>query len=148
MLQSWAEHPAAPGPQLAPPTGFGEIPEDHVARFYLRHGYTLEQVERNSAFDLTDSFEGVERLLAEAQAASPAYRLVQWSAPTPEEYIAGYAWMKSRMSTDAPAAALEFDEETWAQFRVLALDAHLSIGRFVGLLVEREARGLEHGDDR
>jgi len=40
------------------------------------------------------------------------------------------------------------DEETWAQFRVLALDAHLSIGRFVGLLVEREARGLDLGDNQ
>ncbi|HEY9307855.1 MAG TPA: GNAT family N-acetyltransferase [Microbacterium sp.] len=91
VLQSWAEHPAAPGPQLAPPTGFGAIPEDHVARFYLRHGYALEQVERNSAFDLTGSFTGVERLLAEAQAASPDYRVVQWFAPTPEEFVAGYA---------------------------------------------------------
>jgi hypothetical protein len=45
-------------------------------------------------------------------------------------------------------ARLLVDEETWAQFRVLALDAHLSIGRFVGLLVEREARGLDLGDNQ
>ncbi|MGX5772291.1 GNAT family N-acetyltransferase [Microbacterium trichothecenolyticum] len=144
VLQSWAEHPAAPGPQLAPPTGFGEIPEDHVARFYLRHGYTLEQVERNSAFDLTGSFEGVQRLLAEAQAASPAYRLVQWSAPTPEEYIAGYAWMKSRMSTDAPAAALEFDEETWDAARIAEHDArYTSSGRTIQVTA---AQHIETGE--
>jgi GNAT superfamily N-acetyltransferase len=122
VLQSWAEHPAATGAQLAPPTGFGKIPEDHVARFYLRHGYALEQVERNSAFDLTGSFAGVERLLAEAEAASPDYRVVQWFAPTPEERVAGYAWMKSRMSTDAPSAALEFDEETWDAARIAEHD--------------------------
>ena len=57
VLQSWAEHPDAPGPRLAAPTGFGDIPEDHVARFYLRHGFTLEQIERNSAFDLQAPFD-------------------------------------------------------------------------------------------
>lgn len=130
VLQSWAEHPAAPGPQLAPPTGYGAIPEDHVARFYLRHGYKLEQVERNSAFDLTSSFASVERLLAQADAASAAYRVVQWFAPTPEEFVAGYAWMKSRMSTDAPSAALEFDEETWDAARIAEHDArYTSAGR-------------------
>jgi GNAT superfamily N-acetyltransferase len=123
VLQSWAEHPAAPGPQLEPPTGFGAVPEDHIARFFLRHGHSLEQVERNSAFDLTASFAGVERLLAEAQAASGAYRVVQWLAPTPPEYADGYAWMKSRMSTDAPAAAMEFDEETWDAARIAEHDA-------------------------
>lgn len=123
VLQSWAEHPAAPGPKLAPPTGFGEIPEDHAARFYLRHGFSLEQVERNSAFDLTAPFDTVERLLAEARAASTGYRIVQWFVPTPAEYAEGYAWMKSRMVTDAPAAALEFDEETWDAARIAEHDA-------------------------
>ena len=123
VLQSWAEHPAAPGPQLAPPTGFGAIPEDHIARFFVRHGYALEQVERNSAFDLTGSFDEVERLLAEARAASTDYRVVQWFAPTPPEFADGYAWMKSRMSTDAPAAALEFDEEKWDAARIAEHDA-------------------------
>lgn len=123
VLQSWAEHPAADGPRVAPPTGFGDIPEDHVARFFRRHGYALEQVERNSAFDLTGSFAGVERLLTEAHAASSDYRVVQWFAPTPPEFVEGYAWMKSRMSTDAPAAALEFDEETWDAARIAEHDA-------------------------
>ena len=34
VLQSWAEHPAGPGPVIVPPTGFGSIPEDRAARFY------------------------------------------------------------------------------------------------------------------
>ncbi|GAA5099928.1 GNAT family N-acetyltransferase [Microbacterium yannicii] len=144
VLQSWAEHPAAPGPQLVPPTGFGEIPRDHIARFYLRHGYALEQVERNSAFDLTASFAGVERLLAEAQAASPAYRVVQWFAPTPEEYAPGYAWMKSRMSTDAPAAALDFAEETWDTARIAEHDArYTSAGRTIQVTA---AQHIETGE--
>lgn len=123
VLQSWAEHPDAAGDRLASPTGFGGIPLDHVARFYLRHGFTLEQVERNSAFDLLQPIDRVEKLLAAAAEAARDYRLVQWFAPTPPEYVDGYAWMKSRMITDAPAAALEFDEETWDAARVARHDA-------------------------
>ncbi|WP_203579669.1 GNAT family N-acetyltransferase [Microbacterium hibisci] len=144
VLQSMAEHPAAPGPHLAPPTGFGEIPEDHIARFYLRHGYMLEQVERNSAFDLKGSFDLVERLLADAKAASPQYRVVQWVAPTPEQFVDGYAWMKSRMSTDTPSAALEFDEETWDAARIAEHDArYTSSGRTLQVTA---AQHIESGE--
>ncbi|MET0735198.1 MAG: GNAT family N-acetyltransferase [Microbacterium sp.] len=123
VLQSWATHPASDGPHIDAPTGFGSIPDDHAAQFYRRHGYTLEQVERNSAFDLRGSFDVVERLLAEATAASDGYRVVQWSPPTPEEFVAGYGWMKSRMVTDAPAAGMEFDEEVWDAAKVARHDA-------------------------
>jgi hypothetical protein len=40
-------------------------------------------------------------------------------------------------------ARLFVDVETWGQFRALALDAHVSAGRLVGLLVEREARRFD-----
>ncbi len=123
VLQSWAQHPDAPGPRLEPPTGFGSIPEDRVARFYLRNGYTLEQIERESALDLTTAAETVERLLETARAASAEhYRVVQWQMPTPAEFTGGYAWMKSRMSTDTPMGALEFDEEAWDAERVARHD--------------------------
>lgn len=123
VLQSWAEHPDAPGRRLRPPTGFGDIPEDRAARFYLATGHTLEQIERNSALDLQSSFEDIERLHRAAVGASTGYRVVQWTAPTPAEYVDGYAWMKSRMVTDAPAAGLEFDEETWDAARIARHDA-------------------------
>lgn len=122
VLQSWAQHPDAPGPRLTPPTGFGSIPEDRVARFYLRNGYTLEQIERESALDLAGSAATVDRLHAEAEAAAEGYRVVQWQVPTPPERVAGYAWMKSRMSTDTPMGALEFDEEQWDAERVARHD--------------------------
>ncbi len=128
VLQSWAEHPDAPGPRLAAPTGFGEIPHDHAARFYQRHGYALEQIERKSVFDLTAPMTRIEELLAEAQAASEGYRLIQWMLPTPPEYVEGYAWAKSRMSTDAPAAALEFDEQAWDAERVARHDQRVLDG--------------------
>lgn len=122
VLQSWAEHPDAPGPRLAAPTGFGTIPEDRAARFYLRHGYTLEQVERRSTLDLKATAERVDELLAEAEERSTGYRVEQWTTPTPSEHADTYAWAKSRMSTDAPAAGLEFDEEAWDAARLARVE--------------------------
>ncbi|MCT9820331.1 GNAT family N-acetyltransferase [Microbacterium sp. W1N] len=118
VLQSWADHPDAPGDRLEAPTGFGSIPADRAARFYGRHGYTLEQIERKSALTLATAGDEVARLLQAATAAASGYRVVQWTLPTPEEHLEGYAWAKSRMSTDVPAAAMEFDEETWDADRV------------------------------
>lgn len=132
VLQSWAAHPDAPGPRLHAPTGFGSIPEDRAARFYRRHGYTLEQIERKSEFDLTAGTETVDRLLADAEAAAGGYRIVQWALPTPAEFTEGYAWAKSRMSTDVPAAALEFDEEVWDAERLARHDQrYLAAGQTV-----------------
>ena len=123
VLQSWAEHPAASGSVIDSPTGFGSIPHDRGARFYRANGYTLEQVERVSALDLRTPADSLEKLLAQARAAATGYRVVQWSPPTPDEFVDGYAWMKSRMSTDAPAGALEFDEEAWDAARLARHDA-------------------------
>nr|WP_274638200.1 GNAT family N-acetyltransferase [Microbacterium bovistercoris] len=126
VLQAWSDHASAAGTddaagaeRLVPPTGFGSLPLDHTARFMRAHGYTLEQIERNSVLALTDDARAhVERLLAEARAAATGYRVVQWAVPTPAEYVDGYAWMKSRMVTDAPSAALEFDDEVWDAARL------------------------------
>ncbi|WP_308493767.1 GNAT family N-acetyltransferase [Microbacterium terrisoli] len=124
VLQGWASHPDAPGDRLSAPTGFGSVPNDHAARFLQSHEYALEQIERNSALDLNDdTFAHLERLLADAQAASAGYRILQWMMPTPTEFVAGYGWMKSRMITDAPAAGIEFDEEVWDAARVAEHDA-------------------------
>lgn len=122
VLQSWAEHPHAPGERLAAPTGFGEIPRDHAARFYQRHGYALEQVERKSVLEFAAAMPLVEQHHVQALAASTGYRVVQWQAPTPPDLRDGYAWVKSRMSTDVPAADMEFDEETWDAARIMRHD--------------------------
>lgn len=120
VLQSWAEHNEAPGERLAPPTGFGSLPvADRGVRFFRKHGYSLEQVERCSALDLHAPFDTIERLFAETSAATASqYRVVSWFAPMPPEYVDGYARMKARMATDTPAGALEFDEEVWDEARV------------------------------
>ena len=110
-----------------------------------RNGYALEQVERNSALDLAGSFDDVEQLLAEARAAATGYRVVQWFAPTPPEFVDGYAWMKSRMSTDAPAAALEFDEETWDAARIARHDSQVHRRR-AALMLVTAAQHIETGE--
>ncbi len=144
VLQSWASHPASDAPHIPAPTGFGSIPDDRAAHFYRRRGYSLEQVERNSAFDLKGSWDAVERLFAEATTASKDYRVVQWSPPTPPEYAEGYGWMKSRMATDAPAAGMEFDEEVWDAARIARHDAlYTDAGR---LLLVTAAEHIETGE--
>lgn len=129
VLQTWAQHAEEPGERLPSPAGLGSVPRDHAARFGLALGYTLAQVERRSEFDLTTGLPHVEVLFAAAQTAAEGYRIVQWQVPTPAEYVEDYAWLKSRMSTDAPAADLEWDEEPWDAERIARHDATLVRGQ-------------------
>ncbi|WP_029144345.1 GNAT family N-acetyltransferase [Microbacterium luticocti] len=132
VLQAWATHTGTDeADRLTAPTGFGSIPRDHTARFLQAQGFTLEQIERKSALELTDATaDRVDRLLDEAIRVATGYRIVSWSAPTPPEYVDGYAWMKSRMLTDIPSAALEFDEEAWDAARVADYEkSYLEAGR-------------------
>ncbi|MFE5410619.1 GNAT family N-acetyltransferase [Microbacterium sp. NPDC056569] len=129
-IQTWTLHrPDAAGPRLQPSTGWGAIPADDAqTRFQLASGFTLEQVERNSVFDLTGDFALVERMLAEAVAVAVAgdeYRSIQWTSPTPPEYVDGFAYALSRMSTDVPAGGLVIDEQHWDAARVERRDARL-----------------------
>jgi len=120
------------GPMLAPSTGWGAIPaDDRQTVFCLASGLTLEQVERNSAFDMRGSFEHVERMLAEAlDKAGTAYRPVAWTSPTPEIYQESLAYAMSRMSTDVPTGGLDIDEEKWDAERIRRRDARLKAQGF------------------
>jgi GNAT superfamily N-acetyltransferase len=127
-IQSWTLHrPDATGEMLAPPTGFGAVPAgDRQTVLMLDHGYTLEQVERNSVFDLRGSFDRVQTMLDDAlRAAGEDYRLLSWTSPTPVEHLDGFAAVLARMSTDAPAAGLVIDEQHWDAARVQRRDARL-----------------------
>ena len=125
-IQSWTLHrPDTGGPRLTPPTGYGSIPADDRQTVFMReNAFTLEQVERNSVFDLRGSFEIVEKKLADAvRTAGEHYRLLMWTAPTPPEHLDGFAEVLARMSTDAPAAGLVIDEQHWDAARVERRDA-------------------------
>ncbi|MGW8483959.1 GNAT family N-acetyltransferase [Microbacterium sp. NPDC055903] len=118
-LLVWAEHHDGGEPSLASPTGFGSVPRDHVARFLLRHGYALEQVERVSALVWSSATATrLRELLSDAEQHAVGYRVVQWMLPTPPERVDGYAWMKHHMSTDAPDADLDMPAEVWDAERV------------------------------
>jgi len=127
-IQTWTLHrPNADGPRMAPPTGYGSVPaDDRQTVFMGENGFTLEQVERNSVFDLHGPFDIVHRKLAEAEeAAGEDYRLVTWTSPTPPEHLDGFAYAISRMSTDAPAGGLVIEEQHWDAARVQRRDARL-----------------------
>ena len=128
-LLHWEEHheDGSEVEPLASPTGFGAVPADRSARFLTRNGFRLEQVERASEFTWTDeSTDRLRTLCDEAAAHASDYRIVRWMLPTPAERIDGYAWMKSRMSTDVPDAELGTPEEAWDAARVARQDERIA----------------------
>lgn len=127
VIQNWTEQQASDGPRVDAPTGFGSVPRDHVARFLQNNGFGLEQVYRVSHLALSAQVHAhVDTLLAEARVAASEYRIVHWISPTPAAFIDDYAWLKSRMSTDAPSAGLETDEEKWDARRVTEMEERVA----------------------
>lgn len=169
ILQGWTEHPAPTdadsGAMIAARTGYGAVPDDATARLARRAGFALEQVYRISTLRLDAGLATLDPMLADAHAASDGYRYVSWVAPAPEERVADYAWMKSRMSTDAPAGDSVMDEEEWDAARVRALEQmyadsgmtllvgaaeHVASGRLVAFTelvsFRQEGRPIEQND--
>jgi GNAT superfamily N-acetyltransferase len=130
-VQGWTEHPESPGERIVAATGAGSVPADHVARFLVRHGFVLEQAFRGSRLHIAEAIDVVGALTDRARTAAGAdYRTVSWEMPTPPEFIDDYAWMKSRMSTDAPNGEVDVAEEVWDAGRVQRLDAKDAAGGF------------------
>jgi GNAT superfamily N-acetyltransferase len=129
VLQAEVTHKPAPGGERLPsPTGFGDVPaDDPGVRFLTRRGYRLEQIERVSFLDLPVSArvlnENYQQVL---ERVTGDYSLVHWTGSTPPEWIADLILLRTRMSTDAPYAGLEIDEEPWTEARIATHDAALS----------------------
>lgn len=130
VMQAWTLHRPDPGDSpLVPKTGWGRVSRTPLAQLLADGGFTLEQVERSSAFDLHGDLAPIEKMLVDALAvAGHEYRLVEWTVPTPPELRSGYAWAQSRMSTDAPSGDLEMDEEIWDADRIARRDARFIEG--------------------
>ncbi|MBP3042784.1 GNAT family N-acetyltransferase [Arthrobacter jiangjiafuii] len=145
------DHPApegtAAGAAVRPKSGTGAIPSDAAAAFAQARGFGLEQVERISLLELADAAVGQETLDAAVAAAGAGYGLEFWRGPCPEDLVDAYAQLRKKMSTDAPLAGLDLEEEQWDAARVreterkaLEMDAevlvsvvrHLSSGQLVG----------------
>jgi GNAT superfamily N-acetyltransferase len=120
------EPPPGPG-TLAPPTGSGRVRSDDAAvRFLRRNGWDLEQVERRSVLDVPLDPEVLagHRSRAE-QAAGPDYRVLTWVGRCPDDLVDQFAGLQSRMSTDAPSAGLDRNEDVWDAARVRATEQQL-----------------------
>lgn len=125
ILQTFPMHKPSPdSAQLPSPTGFGSIPLDNPeSKFLIARGFQLEQVERYSRLALPIEQDKLDSLYSAAKAAAgDEYRVVRWTGRTPEKYLTSMAKLHSRMSTDAPAAGLDFAEEVWDEERVVELD--------------------------
>ncbi|MFE4949316.1 GNAT family N-acetyltransferase [Leifsonia sp. NPDC056665] len=122
-IQNQTTYPAGVGgEEVAAPTGFGSVPVDLAStRFLLRQGFTLEQVGRISALPLPVDADVLATLLAEAASAAAGYRTVSWQGRTPEEWVESIAFLRTRMSTDAPNAGIELTD-VWTAERVRAVD--------------------------
>lgn len=143
VIQNWTEQQASDGPRIEAPTGFGSVPRDHVARFLQNNGFGLEQVYRVSHLALSERVDThVDALLTEARLAASDYRVVHWTSPTPAERIDDYAWLKSRMSTDAPSAGLDTDEEKWDARRVTEMEERIDqMGKILVVAAEHIQTG-------
>lgn len=140
-LQTWTLHrPGDTDRMLVPETGWGRVRATDFTDLLFANGFRFEQVERNSELDLRGDPEALRTALAAAEAAAGNdYRLVSWNLPTPPELRDGYAAVLSRLTTDAPSGALEFDEESWDADRVVRRDTRLtSAGQMVSVV------GVEH----
>lgn len=123
-LQSYTEHAAGFDPHgsgsLKPGTGTGGVPPDsRGVKFALTAGYKLEQVTQFSALDLPVPDGTLDTLEQKADLiAGNRYDLLAWTDRCPDEYVDQMAVLMSRMSTDSPAAELDFDPEIWDAKRV------------------------------
>lgn len=124
VLQSWSSHlPPTSTAVLTPPTGFGAIERNTPAvHFALAHGYRLEQVDRISRIELPVEPGLLEERRRDAEAHALGYEVVQWVGRCPDRWLTDMARLHQRMSTDAPAAAIEFVEEQWDDERMRNLD--------------------------
>jgi GNAT superfamily N-acetyltransferase len=115
------DHPARPGGDvgtLAPQSGTGSIPADAAAAFAQKAGFTLEQVERISVLNVADAAPGQDALETAGAAAGADYELEFWHGSCPEHLVDAYARLRQKMSTDAPMAGLNLEEEHWDAARV------------------------------
>ena len=118
-FQAWVDHHPAPGEQLSPPTGFGEIPAHSPQVALLQaYGFALEQIERMSELRVAAAHASLAAHRAEAERHAAGYRLETWQGATPPHRLDGLAALHARMSTDAPAAGLDHEAEAWDAARL------------------------------
>ena len=103
--------------------GTGAAPDPGSA-FLRAAGARLGMVEFRRRLALPPTDPQTHRdLRAAAERASPGYRLVQWTGPTPPEWLDDLAVLIARISTDAPMGELTMEARHWDARRVRERDA-------------------------
>lgn len=124
---SWNTFAPEPPPgrgSMTAPTGAGRVPSGSPdARFPLGRGFRLEQVARLSQLDVPTSVRSratVVRLRDDAAVHAGAdYRLHVFDRDVPEDWLAPFAALWTRMSTDIPTAEVDLGEDVWDAERVV-----------------------------
>nr|WP_297430560.1 GNAT family N-acetyltransferase [uncultured Actinotalea sp.] len=142
--------PAAGAPGvLEPASGAGRIRADEPgARLCRNRGYVLEQAARYSVLDLPVAPTHLGRLHDDAAArAGSAYRLVSWQDRAPEERLADWALLETRMSTDDPLAGIDYREDPWDAERLRRYEEQVAAaGRgYLAVAAEHVATGVLAG---
>jgi GNAT superfamily N-acetyltransferase len=91
--------------------------------FATAAGATPALAELRRRLPLPPDEAALARLRAEALAAARGYDLVQWTGPTPAEWLDDIAELTGRMSTDAPLDDLHLDPEHYDARRIRERDA-------------------------
>ena len=118
------------------------------ARFLLKRGFQLVQVDTMSGWDLSPQ-AGLEAAAAEARAATPeGYRLVQWHGDTPERWVGDAALLQVAMSTDAPIGGSDLRAEVVDADRIRAIDRGRRAGGLDQLVTAVEHDGTLVGITR
>jgi len=115
IFQTWGKvRPLSPNaPYVTAPVG-GDYPADApLTGFLTKRGYALEQVDRGSRLTLPMDRDVFEALKADAEAGADGYQVHVWPAPVPEDWIDNFAALRSKVTSDAPSAGLEIEEEVW-----------------------------------
>lgn len=123
VLMGWTDNRADFDPTqdvLIPATGAGAYPAVSLAaRFAIRKGFSLAQVDRCSVLPMGWEPSDLEALAAEAeQKAGADYAVVDWVDRCPDELLEQYAQLRKTMSTDVPMGELHWEEEVWDGGRV------------------------------
>jgi GNAT superfamily N-acetyltransferase len=82
----------------------------------------MRELQRRLALPPADT-PALRDLAATAREATRAYRLVQWTGPTPPCRRADLAVLRARMSTDSPQGDFDLDPQRWDAERIRERDA-------------------------
>jgi len=118
------------GERIRPPQGDASLSAASASvRFARSHGYELGQLDRMSALEVAGRAEEF-RARSAAAVRDDGYRIALWRDGAPDDLVDSLAHAHQRMSVDAPAGAISYEEEIWDVGRVRAEETQaLDAGR-------------------